>query len=96
MPTMFNFSAIFIAISVACLSTDFLISAGENKNSTRFASGLNSHSTAGKHFVSPLSLRATITEISLSKSTKRSNTLGSSKACSILLGCPNFTTPLPS
>jgi hypothetical protein len=35
-----------------------LTSAGENKNSTKFASGLNSHSTTGKHFVWRSSLRA--------------------------------------
>ena len=54
--------------------------AGENKNSTKFASGLNSHYTAGKHFNSPLSFLATITDIYLSKSTNRSKTLGASKA----------------
>ena len=93
---MLSFSISWLAISFAFSSISGLTSTGENKNSTRFASGLNSHSTSGKVLISPFSFRATKTDNSFWKSIFSSITEGESNDCSASDKLEIIFTPFPS
>ena len=54
------------AIDWDILSCSFVMFAGDNNTSTKFASGLNTHSTHGYDLISPFSFLDTITESSFS------------------------------